>query len=116
MPRAVSLGASLAPCSKAFSALPGTCGAGSHDHARESRGEPGRRGGRRWLWWARWRRGAVRTAGAYQVSLAKRVDGVTTSLGQPQRFEVYLLDSDENTGRPPAVIAFEEQARSCSAR
>jgi hypothetical protein len=48
--------------------------------------------------------------GAYQVSLAKRVDGVTTSLGQPQRFEVYLLDSDENNGRPPAVIAFDEQA------
>jgi hypothetical protein len=48
--------------------------------------------------------------GTYQVSLAKRVDGVTSSLGQPQRFEVYLLDSDENNGRPPAVIAFQEQA------
>jgi hypothetical protein len=48
--------------------------------------------------------------GAYQVSLAKRVDGVSTSLGQPQRFEVYLLDSDENNGRAPAVIAFDEQA------
>jgi photosystem II stability/assembly factor-like uncharacterized protein len=48
--------------------------------------------------------------GAYQVSLAKRVDGVTTPLGQPQRFEVYLLDVEENGGRPAAVIAFEEQA------
>ena len=48
--------------------------------------------------------------GTYQVSLAKRIDGVTTSLGQPQRFEVYLLDSEENGARTPAVIAFQEQA------
>jgi hypothetical protein len=48
--------------------------------------------------------------GTYQVSLAKRIDGVTTSLGQPQRFEVYLLDSEESGGRTPAVIAFQEQA------
>jgi photosystem II stability/assembly factor-like uncharacterized protein len=48
--------------------------------------------------------------GTYQVSLAKRVDGVTTPLGQPQRFEVYLLDSEENGARTPAVIAFQEQA------
>jgi hypothetical protein len=48
--------------------------------------------------------------GTYTVSLAKRVDGVTTPLGQPQRFEVYPLDPEENTGRTPAVIAFQEQA------
>ena len=48
--------------------------------------------------------------GTYQVALAKRVDGVTTPLGTPQRFEVYLMDGDENAGRPAAVIAFQEQA------
>jgi photosystem II stability/assembly factor-like uncharacterized protein len=48
--------------------------------------------------------------GSYQVSLAKRVDGVTTSLGSPQRFEVHLLDGDEDAGRSAAVIAFQEQA------
>jgi len=48
--------------------------------------------------------------GTYQVSLAKRVDSLTMPLGQPQRFDVYLLDNDENAGRSAAVIAFEEQA------
>ena len=48
--------------------------------------------------------------GMYQLALAKRVDGVTTPLGAPQRFEVYPLDSDENAGRTAAVIAFQEQA------
>jgi hypothetical protein len=48
--------------------------------------------------------------GTYQVSLAKRVDGVTTPLGTPQRFEVYLIDPEENAGRSAAVIAFQEQA------
>ena len=48
--------------------------------------------------------------GTYQVSLAKRVDGVTTTLGAPQRFEVYLLDGDEDAGRSAAVVAFQEQA------
>ena len=48
--------------------------------------------------------------GTYQVALAKRVDGVTTPLGGPQRFEVYLLDSDENSGRSAAIVAFQEQA------
>jgi len=48
--------------------------------------------------------------GTYQVALAKRVDGVTTPLGTPQRFDVYLLDSDENAGRSAAIIAFQEQA------
>src|SRR5690348_7230726 len=48
--------------------------------------------------------------GVYQVSLAKRVDGITTTLGTPQRFEVFLIDPEEDAGRSPAVIAFEEQA------
>ena len=46
--------------------------------------------------------------GAYQVSLAKRVDGVVTPIGKPQRFDVYLLDPDA-TPRTPAVVAFEQQ-------
>ena len=45
--------------------------------------------------------------GVYTVSMARRVDGVTTPLGQPQRFEVYLLDGD--TPRTPAVVAFQQQ-------
>ena len=48
--------------------------------------------------------------GTYQVSLAKRVDGTTTSLGAPQSFTVYLLDPDENAGRSATIIAFQEQA------
>ena len=48
--------------------------------------------------------------GAYQVALAKRVDGITTPLGTPQKFEIYLLDGDEDAGRSAAVIAFQEQA------
>jgi len=48
--------------------------------------------------------------GAYQVAVAKRVDGVTTSLSTPQRFEIYLLDGDEEAGRSAAVLAFQEQA------
>jgi hypothetical protein len=54
--------------------------------------------------------GAYAPPGTYQVSLAKRIDGVTTSLGAPQRFEVYLMDTDEDAGRSAAVIAFQEQA------
>jgi hypothetical protein len=48
--------------------------------------------------------------GTYQVALAKRIDGVTTPLGTAQRFEVYLLDTDENAGRSAAIVAFQEQA------
>jgi photosystem II stability/assembly factor-like uncharacterized protein len=48
--------------------------------------------------------------GTYQVSLAKRIDGVTTPLGASQRFDVYLLDSEEDAGRSAAVIAFQDQA------
>jgi hypothetical protein len=49
--------------------------------------------------------------GTYSVSLAKRVDGVTTPLGQPQKFEVYLLDSSLPT-RTPVVVAFQQKAAS----
>jgi photosystem II stability/assembly factor-like uncharacterized protein len=52
--------------------------------------------------------GPIVTPGTYTVSLAKRVDGVTTPIGQPQRFEVYLLDSSLPT-RPAAVIAFQQK-------
>jgi photosystem II stability/assembly factor-like uncharacterized protein len=45
--------------------------------------------------------------GTYTVAMARRVDGVTTPLGQPQRFEVYLLDGD--TPRTPTVVAFQQQ-------
>ena len=47
--------------------------------------------------------------GTYTVSLMKRVDGVTTPLGQPQKFEVYLLDQSLPT-RTPAVIALQQKA------
>jgi hypothetical protein len=43
------------------------------------------------------------------VSLAKRVDGAVTPLGQPQTIEVYPLDGDR-TPRPPAVLAFQQKA------
>jgi len=47
--------------------------------------------------------------GRYTVSLAKRVDGAVTPLGQPQTIEVYPLDGDR-TPRPPAVLAFQQKA------
>lgn len=40
--------------------------------------------------------------------MARRVDGVTSPLGQPQRFEVYLLDGNA-TPRTPAIVAFQQQ-------
>jgi hypothetical protein len=45
--------------------------------------------------------------GTYTVALAKRVDGVVTALGQPQRFEVYPLDGTPT--RTTAVVAFQQQ-------
>jgi hypothetical protein len=45
--------------------------------------------------------------GTYTVALAKRVDGVVTALGQPQRFEVYPLDG--TPARTTAVVAFQQQ-------
>jgi len=41
--------------------------------------------------------------GTYQVAIAKRVDGVTTALGTPQRFQV--VDADSVPGRTMATIA-----------
>jgi hypothetical protein len=52
--------------------------------------------------------GPVVTPGTYTVSLAKRVDGVTTSLGAGQKFDVYLLDESLPT-RPAAVVALQQQ-------
>jgi hypothetical protein len=75
-------------------------GAGNPDDEEESGGFGGRGGGV----------GPYVAPGTYQVSLAKRVDGVTTSLGKPQQFAVYLLDTEEAGGRPAAIVAFQEQA------
>jgi hypothetical protein len=52
--------------------------------------------------------GPIVTPGTYTVSLAKRVDGVTTPLGQPQKFDVYLIDESLPT-RPAAIVAFQQQ-------
>ena len=46
--------------------------------------------------------------GSYTVSLARRVDGVTTAIGQPQKLDVYMLDGDA-APRAAAVVAFEQQ-------
>jgi len=75
-------------------------GGGGPDDEEEQGGFGGRGGGA----------GPYATPGTYQVSLAKRVDGVTTALGTPQKFEVYLLDPEETSGRAPAVVAFQQQA------
>jgi hypothetical protein len=47
--------------------------------------------------------------GSYTVSLAKKVEGVTTPVGEPQTFEVYPLD-DVPAPRSPAVLAFQQRA------
>ena len=47
--------------------------------------------------------------GTYTVSLAKQVRGEVTPVGEPQSFEVYLLDDVPNP-RSAAVLAFEQQA------
>ncbi len=44
--------------------------------------------------------------GTYTVALAKRVDGVTTPIGEPQSFDVYPLD---DVARSPAVLAFQQK-------
>lgn len=46
--------------------------------------------------------------GTYTVTMARRVDGVTTPVGEPQRFEVYLLDGDASP-RTPAIVAFQQE-------
>ena len=52
-------------------------------------------------------RGPHVAPGMYRVSLAKRVDGVLTPLGEPRSFEVYPLDGPG--ARPPGVLAFQQQ-------
>jgi photosystem II stability/assembly factor-like uncharacterized protein len=52
--------------------------------------------------------GAYVAPGTYTVAMAKRVDGVTTPLAAPQKFDVYMLDSTL-TQRPAAVIAFAQK-------
>jgi photosystem II stability/assembly factor-like uncharacterized protein len=47
--------------------------------------------------------------GIYTVSLAKKVRGEVTPVGEPQSFEVYLLD-DVARPRSAEVLAFEQQA------
>jgi len=48
--------------------------------------------------------------GTYTVSLAERVDGVTTPVGQAQKFDVYALD-DGMAHHSPAVLAFQRKAQ-----
>ena len=48
--------------------------------------------------------------GTYTVSLAKHVRGEITTVGEPQSFEVYLLD-EVDTPRSAEVLAFEQQAQ-----
>ncbi len=48
--------------------------------------------------------------GTYTVSLAERVDGVTTPVGEPQKFEVYSLYDDE-VHHTPAALAFERKVQ-----
>lgn len=49
--------------------------------------------------------------GTYTVSLERVVHGVATPVGEPQSFDVYLLDGDA-TPRTPAVLAFQQRAQS----
>ncbi|HEY2825291.1 MAG TPA: hypothetical protein VGI83_07075, partial [Gemmatimonadales bacterium] len=53
--------------------------------------------------------GPYAVPGSYAVSMAKRVDGVITSLGTPQNFDVYPLDGA--SARTPAALAFEQKAQ-----
>ena len=46
--------------------------------------------------------------GRYSVTLAKRVDGVLTAIGEPQTFAVAPLDSNA-TPRSPAILAFQQK-------
>ena len=46
--------------------------------------------------------------GQYTVSMAMRIDGVTTAVGQTQKFAVYALEG-EGAPRTQAVLAFQQQ-------
>jgi photosystem II stability/assembly factor-like uncharacterized protein len=54
--------------------------------------------------------GPFAVPGSYTVSMAKRVEGVTTPIGAPQRFDVYPLD-ESPTPRTAQVLAFEQKAQ-----
>jgi hypothetical protein len=52
--------------------------------------------------------GPMVVPGRYSVTLAKRVDGVVTTIGEPQTFAVAPLDSG-TTSRSAAVVAFQQK-------
>ena len=52
--------------------------------------------------------GPMVAPGRYTVALARRVDGVVTALGEPQRFMVAPLDSGV-APRTPAIVAFQQK-------
>jgi len=52
--------------------------------------------------------GPMVAPGRYSVALAKRVDGVVTTIGEPQTFAVAPLDSSV-TPRSAAVVAFQQK-------
>jgi hypothetical protein len=52
--------------------------------------------------------GPMVAPGRYSVTLAKRVDGVVTAIGEPQTFAVAPLDSGV-APRLPAVVAFQQK-------
>ena len=52
--------------------------------------------------------GPMVAPGRYTVALAKRVDGVVTTLGEPQTFMVAPLDSGV-APRTPAIVAFQQK-------
>jgi photosystem II stability/assembly factor-like uncharacterized protein len=52
--------------------------------------------------------GPMVAPGQYAVTLAKRVDGVVTTIGDPQTFAVEPLDSNASP-RSPTVVAFQQK-------
>ncbi len=56
-------------------------------------------------------RGPLVVPGEYRVTVAKRVDGVVTPLGEPQKFSVYVLGSSPLQAKDrPAMVAFQRKA------
>jgi photosystem II stability/assembly factor-like uncharacterized protein len=54
--------------------------------------------------------GPLAAPGEYTVSIAKRVDGAETPLGEPQKFQVYVLGSSPLQAKDrPALAAFQRQ-------
>ncbi|MEM9170957.1 MAG: hypothetical protein AAGC56_15050 [Pseudomonadota bacterium] len=61
--------------------------------------------------------GPLATPGEYVVQLAKRIAGVETALGEPQRFTVKPLKrSPEATANRPALLAFQQETSDLSRR